>query len=83
MRYNDGGRSKRPTVPATGRILPDYRRLIEDGLLYGIVSLDFVELGRQTYLGMRQAVQGWDADGTGEGGVDSERLFRALSAMPP
>jgi ABC-type sugar transport system substrate-binding protein len=42
----------------TGSVSPAQRGLLADGLLTGMVSLDFVEMGRQAYLTMKRLAKG-------------------------
>jgi ribose transport system substrate-binding protein len=42
----------------TGSVSPAQRGLMGDGLLTGMVSLDFVEMGRQAYLTMKRLAKG-------------------------
>lgn len=42
-------------VIAVGKVQPSYTELLNDGLIHGLVSIDFKEIGRLTYLRMREA----------------------------
>lgn len=41
-----------------GQISPAYRALLDEGLVHGLVSIDFTEIGRVTYEQMKQAAAG-------------------------
>jgi ribose transport system substrate-binding protein len=45
-------------VVATGKVQSSYTDLLSDQLIHGLVSIDFKEIGRMTYLRMRQAHKG-------------------------
>lgn len=47
-------------IIAVGKIQPSYVELLNDGLIHGLVSINFNEIGRLTYLRMRQAHLGMD-----------------------
>lgn len=45
-------------IVAVGKIQPSYQELLNDGLLHGLVGINFKEIGRLTYQRMREAHQG-------------------------
>ena len=49
---------KTHVVVATGKVQSSYTDLLSDQLIHGLVSIDFKEIGRMTYLRMRQAHKG-------------------------
>lgn len=47
--YLDITSKKRLMVFGVGNVIPEYRDMVEEGLIHGLVSIDFPEIGRQTY----------------------------------
>ena len=49
---------KKIIIIGVGKILPSYKALLKDHLVHAYVSIDFFEMGRETYRNMKKAANG-------------------------
>jgi ribose transport system substrate-binding protein len=49
---------KKIIIIGVGKILPSYKALLKEHLVHAYVSIDFFEMGRETYRNMKKAANG-------------------------
>lgn len=56
--YDDIITKKRIMVFGVGKVPPEFQAMVDEGLIHGLVSINFFEIGRKTYGIMRDLVDG-------------------------